>query len=192
MFAAHGLTGARIDEIAARTRTSKRMIYYYFGDKGGLHAAASEAAYAEVREAEAKVDLEGLRPTEALARLVEFTFAHHHANPDFIRMVRIENTHNAAFLKRSEVIRGLNAAAIARLAGIISGGQARGCMRAGLDPVRLHWQISALSFFNVSNKPTFSALFGSSLFAGDGQARRRDGAVKRILDHARNPERQTG
>ena len=28
-FADKGLTGARIDEIAAATRTSKRMIYYY-------------------------------------------------------------------------------------------------------------------------------------------------------------------
>ncbi|WP_294607830.1 helix-turn-helix domain-containing protein, partial [uncultured Roseovarius sp.] len=34
-FAEHGLSGARVDRIAARTRTSKRMIYYYFGDKLG-------------------------------------------------------------------------------------------------------------------------------------------------------------
>ena len=32
-FASKGLSGARIDEIAAATRTSKRMIYYYFGSK---------------------------------------------------------------------------------------------------------------------------------------------------------------
>jgi AcrR family transcriptional regulator len=30
-FADKGLSGARIDAIAAATRTSKRMIYYYFG-----------------------------------------------------------------------------------------------------------------------------------------------------------------
>ena len=30
-FADKGLAGARIDEIAALTHTSKRMIYYYFG-----------------------------------------------------------------------------------------------------------------------------------------------------------------
>ena len=39
-FAANGLSGARIDEIAARTRSSKRMIYYYFGDKEGLYLSA--------------------------------------------------------------------------------------------------------------------------------------------------------
>ena len=44
-FALNGLAGARIDEIAARTRTSKRMIYYYFGDKDGLYLSALENAY---------------------------------------------------------------------------------------------------------------------------------------------------
>jgi hypothetical protein len=32
-FGEKGLTGARIDAIAAATKTSKRMIYYYFGSK---------------------------------------------------------------------------------------------------------------------------------------------------------------
>ena len=35
-FAAKGLSGARIDAIAEATRTSKRMIYYYYGSKEGL------------------------------------------------------------------------------------------------------------------------------------------------------------
>ena len=38
-FADKGLAGARIDEIAALTSTSKRMIYYYFGSKEGLYVA---------------------------------------------------------------------------------------------------------------------------------------------------------
>src|ERR1043166_4115363 len=38
-FAEKGFSGARVDDIAARTDTSKRMIYYYFGDKEGLFVA---------------------------------------------------------------------------------------------------------------------------------------------------------
>ena len=44
VFAEYGFSGARVDEIAARTATSKRMIYYYFGDKEGLFRAVLEAA----------------------------------------------------------------------------------------------------------------------------------------------------
>ena len=190
-FAENGLSGARIDEIAARTKTSKRMIYYYFSDKDGLYAAALEAAYAKVRAGEEALDLAGLPPDEALARLVAFTFDHHRANPDFIRMVMIENIHHADFLARSEVVRGLNSAAIARLADIIRRGEAKGLFRPGLDPVALHWKISALSFFNVSNQPTFSALFGDALFGDAGQNRLRADLVDMVLAHVRNPETKT-
>ena len=68
-FAKNGLSGARIDDIAAQTRTSKRMIYYYFTDKETLYGHALEAAYSTVREGEAKLDLSGLGPEEALSRL---------------------------------------------------------------------------------------------------------------------------
>ena len=38
-FSEKGLAGARIDVIAEAMRTSKRMIYYYFGSKEGLYIA---------------------------------------------------------------------------------------------------------------------------------------------------------
>jgi len=180
-FAANGFSGARVDTIASRTRTSKRMIYYYFGDKHGLYTRALEAAYLKVREGEASLDLDHLPPAKALARLVAFTFEHHRENPDFIRMVMIENIHHAEFLSRSHAIRGMNAAAIDKLADIIRRGEAAGTFRPGLDPTELHWTISAMSFFNVSNRATFSALFGKELFARERQERLRDHVVEMIL-----------
>src|SRR6218665_1201056 len=149
-FALNGLSGARIDEIAARTRSSKRMIYYYFGDKEGLYLSALENAYRLVRQGEATLDIDGLSPMEALRRLTEFTFDHHRKHEDFIRMVMIENIHHAEYLERSKVIRELNVTAIATIRPLYERGVAGGAFGAGLDPVELHWQISALCFFNVS------------------------------------------
>ena len=186
-FARNGLSGARIDDIAAQTRTSKRMIYYYFTDKETLYGHALEAAYSTVREGEAKLDLSGLDPEEALSRLVRFTFDHHRRHPEFIRMVMIENIHHADFLSRSKVIRDLNSRAIDQLSRIISRGEAGGAFRPGIDPVELHWHISALSFFNVSNRPTFSALFGNALFTRGGQEALRTHAVEAILGYVRGP-----
>ncbi|WP_108661235.1 TetR/AcrR family transcriptional regulator [Acuticoccus kandeliae] len=180
-FAAHGLSGARVDDIAARTRTSKRMIYYYFGDKRGLYTRALEAAYLKVREGESALDLGQLPPEEALARLVAFTFDHHRSHPEFIRMVMIENIHNAENLARSDVVRGLNIAAIEKLRDICARGEATGVFRPGLDPLVLHWQISAFSFFNVSNRPTFSALFGGGLFEEGNQDALRRHVVESVL-----------
>ncbi|SIQ32668.1 transcriptional regulator, TetR family [Rhizobium sp. RU35A] len=168
-FSQNGLSGARIDEIAARTRTSKRMIYYYFGDKEGLYRRVLEEAYGKVRGGETELDLEGLDPVAALERLCRFTFEHHRANPAFIRMVMIENIHHGRHMQTSDAIRGLNQPAIEALQGVLRRGQAQDLFRKGIDPLELHWQISALSFFNVSNSATFSHIFGGDLFTSEGQ-----------------------
>ncbi|WP_070165676.1 TetR/AcrR family transcriptional regulator [Agrobacterium vitis] len=168
-FSQNGLSGARIDEIAARTRTSKRMIYYYFGDKEGLYQRVLEEAYGKVRGGEMDLELEGLDPIAALDKLCRFTFDHHRRNPAFIRMVIIENIHHGRHMQLSETIRGLNQPAIEALHGVLLRGQEQGLFRQGIDPLELHWQISALSFFNVSNAASFSVIFGNALFTADGQ-----------------------
>ena len=189
VFAENGLSGARVDEIAARTKTSKRMVYYYFNDKDGLYQKCLEAAYAKVRDGEEDLDLAGLPPDQALAKLVAFTFEHHRRNPEFIRMVMIENIHQANYLSQSEVIRDMNVSAIDKLSAIIERGQEAGIFRSNIDPVELHWHISALSFFNVSNRPTFSALFGNDMFSDKGQNALRDHMADMILGFVCNRER---
>ena len=180
-FALNGLSGARIDEIAAKTRASKRMIYYYFGSKEGLYVSALENAYAQVRAGEAKLDIAGLPPLDALKRLVEFTFDHHHEHEEFIRMVMIENIHHAEFLQRSDAIGDLNVTAIGNIEAIYSKGLADGIFRAGLNPLEIHWQISALCFFNVSNRATFSKIFNTDVGDAQSQASLRRQSVDMVL-----------
>ena len=182
-FALSGLAGARIDEIAARTRTSKRMIYYYFGDKDGLYLSALENAYHTVRQGEGQLDIEHLSPLEALKRLVEFTFDHHRQHESFIRMVMIENIHHGEFLDRSKTIRQLNVTAIDHIKKLYARGVKEGLFRKNLDPIELHWQISALCFFNVSNRATFSKIFGRDFGAADAQTSLRKNVVDMIVRH---------
>jgi len=80
-FAQKGYSGARVDAIANRTRTSKRMIYYYFGGKEGLYLAVLEEAYSGIRRAEATLDLEKLSPEAALRTLVGFTVDYYTEHP---------------------------------------------------------------------------------------------------------------
>ena len=107
-FARNGYNGARIDAIAARTSTTKRMIYYYFGGKEQLYIAVLEDQYARIRDHEAALGLEALPPEQAIRRLAEFTFDYDHANPEFVRLVAVENIHHAKHLRKSAVIRSVN------------------------------------------------------------------------------------
>ena len=158
-FADKGLAGARIDEIAAATRTSKRMIYYYFGSKDGLYLAVLEEAYRRMRNIEAELHLDDLEPLAALRKLVEFTYDHHQGNEDFIRLVMNENIHRAEYLRQSKGIRQLNIKAIDSIRALYDRGVAQGVFRPGLDPLDIHAAISALTVFNVANRYTFGTIF---------------------------------
>ena len=184
-FASKGLAGARVDEIAERMATSKRTIYYHFGGKEGLYLAVLEEAYRRMRSIETELDIEHLAPEEALRRLVGFTFDYQSANPDFIRLVMNENIHNGEFLRQSKEIQQLNVPAISAVRRIYERGVAAGLFRAGLDPVDLHMSISALSFFNVSNRHTFSLIFKHDMASPAEFARRRDNVIEMIVRFVR-------
>jgi AcrR family transcriptional regulator len=162
-FARHGYSGARVDEIAARTRTTKRMIYYYFGGKEQLYIAALEHAYSEVRNAERRLDVEHLDPLAAIRRIAELTLDHHESHPDFISLVANENINGAEFIARSRELTELNMPAVSILARILERGYASGVFLRRIDAIDMHLMISAFCFFRVSNRHTFGALFGRDL-----------------------------
>jgi AcrR family transcriptional regulator len=180
-FAERGYSGARVDEIAAKTATSKRMIYYYFRDKEGLYIAVLEEAYARIRQIELGLNLEGLAPADALRRLAEFTFDYQNANPDFVRIVMVENIHNGVHLARSERIEGLNVSVITVLEEIYRRGVEEGVFRPNLAVLDLHMTISALSFFNVSNRATFSRIFKTEMDTPLALAHRRAVVAETVL-----------
>lgn len=162
-FAEHGLAGARVDEIAARTRTTKRMIYYYFGGKEQLYIEVLEAAYARIRSVEREVDVEQLNPRDAIRRLAELTFDHHDSHPEFIRLVSIENIHHAEHMRKSKRLANLNHPAIALIERILDRGHAEQVFRRDVDPIDVHMMISSFCVFRVANRHTFRTLFDRDL-----------------------------
>ncbi|MGV1045956.1 TetR/AcrR family transcriptional regulator [Limnohabitans sp.] len=180
-FADKGLTGARIDEIAAATRTSKRMIYYYFGSKDGLYLAVLEEAYRRMRTIEADLHLDDLEPVLAMRTLVEFTYDHHRDNEDFIRLVMNENIQRGDYLRQSKNIQSLNSIAIQSLQAVYARGVAQGVFRPGLDPVDIHSAISAFTFFNVSNRHTFGLIFQDRASPDKANTLKREHVVDLIL-----------
>ena len=158
-FARQGFNGARIDAIAARTSTTKRMIYYYFGSKEQLYISVLEQEYANIRSEEARLQLELLEPEQAVRRLTEFTFDYDHAHPNFVRLVAIENIHHAKHLAKSTRIRDVNTSIVDTLERILARGRKAKTFRADVRAVDLHMLMSALCFFQVSNLYTFGTIF---------------------------------
>ena len=184
-FAGKGFGGARVDDIAARTKTSKRMIYYYFGGKEGVYIAVLEAAYRSIRTVEASLDLEHQKADQALRALISFTFDYQNAHPEFVRLVMNENILNGAYVSRSKAIQRLNVTVIDALRDLLARGQREGVFRPDVDPVDLHMSISALCFFNVANRATFSTIFKRDMGSSRALAARRTQVVDTILRYVK-------
>jgi AcrR family transcriptional regulator len=180
-FGSRGFGGARVDAVAERAGASKRMIYHYFVDKEGLYDAVLEAAYAEVRVAEAALDLQALSPVDALRRLVEHTFDYDESHPAFVRLVAAENLDEARGPARTKPLQTINAEALSLIEGVLRRGRAEGVFSRDVEPLDLHLLISALCFFRVANRHTFGVAFGVDLTSPTLRDRHRRMAVEVVL-----------
>lgn len=182
-FAARGFKGASMDAIAARTRTTRALINYYFGSKEKLYLAVLEQVYAEIREAEGRLDLDHLAPADAVRRIVEFTYNYYVTHQGFVRLVVAENQARGRHLKKSAAMRTLNRPIIERLARVVERGQAEGVFRQDVDAVEIHKTIAALGMFNVTNQYTFGAIFQRDMGAKGDVARRRAMVADIVLSY---------
>jgi len=162
-FAARGLDGARVDQIARRAKANKQLVYYYFGSKDDLYRAALEATYAEIRARERELDLSALPPREAMARLIDFSLDYLNEHRDFIRMLADENAHGARHLQGSATALRLNSALLDLIAETLDRGVASGVFRPGVDPLELYVSIAGMTFFFFANGLTMSAIFDRDL-----------------------------
>ena len=182
-FASRGFKGASMDAIAARTQTTRAMINYYFGGKEEIYLAVLEQVYAEIREAESFLDLEPLRPVDAIRRIVEFTCDYYLTHQYFVRIVVAENQAKGRHFRKSKAMRTLNRPIIDMLARVITRGQAERTFRRDVDPVEVHMAIAALGMFNVTNQYTFGSIFQHEMGAKGDVGRRRDMVADLILSY---------
>src|ERR1700755_777098 len=128
-FAASGLAGARVDEIAARAGVNKQLVYHYFGDKDALYLAVLEWVYEEIREQERKLNLEGLPPEQAIRKLVASSFDHLAAHPDFIVLLNDENRGGARHVRGSAHLEAMHSPLVKSVSQILHEGVRSGVFR---------------------------------------------------------------
>ncbi len=75
--------------------------------------------------------------------------------------------------------------AIAAIRHLYQRGVSSGVFRKGLDPVDIHASISALSFFNVSNRHTFGLIFKLDMRSTAYLAHRRENVVEMVARFVR-------
>ena len=162
-FSAKGLTGARVNEIAARAGVNKQLLYYYFGSKEDLYRTALEVVYTEIRTQERSLKLGDMKPEEAMATLIGFSFDYLAQHPDFIGLLNHENAQGAPHVRDSSAIRDTNSPLIDLIAKTLARGIRAKVFRRGIDPVELYISVAGMSYFFFSNRLTLASIFDRDL-----------------------------
>ncbi|MES2260714.1 MAG: TetR/AcrR family transcriptional regulator [Pseudomonadota bacterium] len=159
-FAEAGLGGARVDSIAERSGTNKRMIYHYFGGKDDLFSEVIAAEYEGIRAQELDLGLEALPPAEAINKLVEFTWNYYIDNPELITLVNSENLHKARHLAGHSELHEMQLNYVELVKRILQRGADQGVFRRDVDPVQFCITLAAIGYYYLTNQYTGQHLFG--------------------------------
>ena len=185
LFAEKGYSGTTVDEIVIRARSTKPMLYYYFGSKEGLFAVVLEDLYVGMREIENSLRVTDLPAIDAMRKVVKVTFDYHANNPEWVRLISIANIHDAKHIRASKTIASKNIPIIEIMRSLLRQGTQEGVFRSGVDPLHLHLLIISLCYYRVSNRHTWKVIFKRDLSAAKEVRLQRDMAVDAVLSYLR-------
>lgn len=181
IFAKHGYSGGRIEQISKAAKSHDRMIYYYFGSKEGLYIAVLEGIYRRFNDAEARLKLDPEQPEAALVAVVQFMWDYYQRTPEFITLLNDENLHRGVHIGKSLRARDYSSPAIAILEAILASGERQAVFRAGLSARDVYLTIAGLNYFYLSNRFTLSAFLGEKLDSKDALAHWRQVVIDTVL-----------
>ena len=144
-----------------------------------------EWVYEEIRAQERELNLEGLPPEQAIKKLIESSFDHLAAHPDFIALLNDENRGGARHVRGSRKLEAMHSPLVSLVSTILGQGVKAGIFRKGINPVHLYISIAGLSYFYFSNTPTLSAIFGKDLSSQAARQARRKHVVDLVMHSLR-------
>ena len=135
-FAAHGLRGARVQEIVASAGVNERMLYHHFGDKDGLYHAVLLRFFTSIAaEVEAALDAAGSDPVERLRDILRSYFDAMVTHPNVVRVFVHEAL--AGWPSRAQIMemrREIDQRLTHRIFAFFTEAARAGVFREGLDP----------------------------------------------------------
>lgn len=159
-FSEKGLTGARIDGIARRAGANYQALYYHFGNKEMLYAAALEAVITlRGRLSRVPIPVAEIGPIAALSQLIDYLFDAFGENIAYINLLADENMHQARHFDQMPATKQLLREVLETTDAILRLGKDQGVFRAELDPILAYMTIAGLISSYISNVPINSKVF---------------------------------
>lgn len=151
LFSASGFHGVSVEEIVRRAKTTKRMLYHYFGNKQDIYLAVLVEVFGRLERVELAVADNLERPDEKLRHLLAAYIEFLDRNPEFVRLLLWENLEHGRNILR-EPDRFAKNPFLERFQTIVAEGVQQGLFRAPRNVKHLLVNLIALVFIYHSNR----------------------------------------
>lgn len=154
-FARRGYDGVTVDEVVAKAKINKRMVYHYFGNKEGLYLEVLREVFGRLESVEIAAIGEGIDVTEAIRAVLRSYFEFLSDNPEFVKLLQWENLNEGRFIRAHPDILTKNPV-VDRLSEILRKGQEAGIFRDNVEVRQLLILMIGVCFIYFSNRHTLS------------------------------------
>ena len=166
LAAEQGFDACGLREIAARAEVSSGMIAYYFGDRQGLYDAMFQRAFDRI--AQRMLDLLDGLPDDADDRLDQLLRLHVStvaADPLLPKLILRELLSGSKSVVKTELAGRVGRGPMRTMIQRIEEEQARGILRADLDPAMMAMTLAGISAFPFLLLPIFGEEIGLTIDA---------------------------
>lgn len=196
-FAQKGFSGARIDEIAARSGYNKSLIFHYFDSKMGLYHAVIANTKGNVERqiyAGLLASLESAEPLDAeqvrgvIQRSVATYFDFLSERPTLRRILAWEAAEGWVIYHSLPTIQENMQQKFHVFVAYVRRAQAQGYLRAELDPIVLLVNILGMALIYLNSLPRYEVMFPEVDFASAAaMAHAREQLIRLVLYGAMTP-----
>lgn len=179
-FAEKGLSGARVDEIAARAGVNKALLYQYFGNKEELYGVVLDTIYRSLGERENRIIEQGTDCIEEIRALIRAYFYFLKDNPAYVRMLMWENLNYGKTFGEKKLGDAKNVV-INELIRILNRGKEKGIINADTDPEQILQTLIACSFNYFSNRYTLEQVLKQDMTSRENMERRIESVTEMVL-----------
>jgi len=160
IFAAKGLHGARVDEIAEKAEINKRMLYHYFHSKNDLYAEVLKINFEKMWDVTSQATKDRNNPQVQLVEAIKSYFYFLKENPNFPRLMTWEALEGGIYAKK--VLPPIWDAAFPQLRAIIEEGKSKGVFRGDLDSRQILTSIHVLCISSFTQKDILAILWNDN------------------------------
>lgn len=185
-FSAKGLYGARIEEIAKKSGSNKRMIYEYYGNKEDLYIVVLENAYKRLGEKEELLFENEKDYKKAIEDIIRMYYDFLKNDESFVNLIMWENLNKAEYMKKSDKLSSVKNPLIESLHRILEKGKSEGVFRKDIDEEQIAVLLITISFSYFSNVHTLSHLMNVNFSDEEMLEKRTDMVVEMINKYITN------